>query len=457
MKIVILGAGQVGGSLAENLCAENHEITLVDEDEDRLNELQNSLDIRTVLGHCSHPDILQQAGAGDVDMLIAVTNSDEINMVACQIAYTLFHTPTRIARIRSQNYYSNKELFDKDHLPIDVIICPELLVTDYVQQLVMHPGALQVLDFSEGKVKLVAVKPYYGGPLLGKSITSLKEYLSHVEFRVAAIFRNGHSIPLDGATEFEIGDEVFFITASENAHIIMSALRKVEEPYKRMMIAGGGNIGFRLAQSLENHYQIKLFEHGKQRCQFLSEHLKRTTVLCADCCDKMVLINENIEDVDIFCAVTNDDEANIMACLQAKKLGVKQVMALITRTAYVDLIEGGSINIAISPQQAMVGSILKYVRRGDVVNVHSLRRGAAEAIEAVAHGDRSTSKVVGRRLVEIKLPLGTTIGAIVRGEQVIIPHHDTEIQSEDHVILFLSDKNHTPEVEKLFQVSAGFF
>ncbi len=457
MKVIILGAGQVGGSLAEILANEGHDITLVDNNVRKLNEFQNRLDIRTVVGQSSYPNILREAGADGADMIIAVTSSDESNMVACQVAYSLFNTPTKIARIRSPHYFIRKELFGKDNLPIDVFISPEKLVTHYMQQLIEHPGALQVLDFADGKVKLVAVKPYYGGPLLGKSIKLLREYLPGVETRVAAIFRNDKSIPLDGSTEIEIGDEVFFITASENAHVIMAALRRAEEPYKRIMIAGGGKIGNRLAAALENDYQVKLVDNNRNRCQFLANELTNTTVLCGDSCDKQLLINENIENIDVFCAVTNDDEDNIIACLQAKRLGAKQVMVLITRTAYVDLIEGGPINIAVSPQQATIGSILTHIRQGDVVNVHSLRRGAAEAIEAIAHGDKKTSKVVGRTLREIKLPKGTTIGAMVRGDEVIIPHHNTVIEAEDHVILFVSEKKYIHDVERLFQVSPGFF
>ena len=457
MKIIILGAGQVGGSLAEILAGEGHDITLVDIDASKLNDFQDRLDIRTVAGPCSYPNVLRDSGADSADMIIAVTNSDESNMVACQVAYSLYNTPTKIARIRSPHYFIRKELFGKENLPIDVFISPEKLVTSYMQQLIAHPGALQVLDFAGGKVKLVAVKPYYGGPLLGKSIKMLREYLPGVETRVAAIFRNDKSIPLEGSTEIEIGDEVFFITASENAHVIMAALRRAEEPYKRIMIAGGGNIGCRLAKALENDYQVKIIDFRHERCQVLANELEKTTVLYGDSCDKQLLINENIEHIDVFCAVTNDDEDNIIACLQAKRLGAKQVMVLITRTAYVDLIEGGPINIAVSPQQATIGSILTHVRQGDVVNVHSLRRGAAEAIEAIAHGDRKTSGVVGRTLREVKLPRGTTIGAMVRGDEVIIPHHDTMIEPEDHVILFVSEKKYIRDVEKLFQVSPGFF
>lgn len=457
MKIIILGAGQVGGSLAENLEAENHDVTVVDLNAEKLADLQNRLDIRTVQGACSYPTVLRQAGADSADMLIAVTNVDEANMVACQVAYSLFNVPTKIARIRSPHYFSNPELFGKEDLPIDVFISPEQLVTNYVQRLIEHPGALQVLDFAGGRVKLVAVKPYYGGPLLGKSITKFKEYLPDIDVRVAAIFRNERSIDVTPETVIEIGDEVFFISAAEHTHSIMSAMRRAEAEYTRVMIAGGGNIGLRLAQALQEKFSVKLIEQDRARSDSVAEQLADVTVLCGDACDKQLLTNENIEDVDVFCAVTNDDEDNIIASMQAKRLGAKQVMALITRTAYVDLIESGQINIAISPQAATVGRILRHIRRGDIENVYSLRRGAAEAIEIVAHGDRKTSKVVGRSVDKIKLPPGTSIGAIVRGEEVIIPNGHVEVEAEDRIVLFVSDKARIRSVEKLFQVSPGFF
>lgn len=457
MKIIILGAGQVGGSLAETLIDEDHDITLVDINEDRLREFSDRLDLRTVAGRCSYPEVLRNAGADDADMVIAVTDSDEANMVACQVAYSLFHIPTKIARIRSEHYFIRKDLFGSENLPIDVFISPEQLVTNYVTQLIMHPGALQVLDFGDGLIKLVAVKPYYGGALVGKGINKLREYLPDIDVRVVAIFRNDQSIPLDQKTEIEIGDEVFFVAASENIDQVMSAMRRPETPYKRIMIAGGGNIGGCLAQALQDDYRVKVIDHNRQHCERLVKQLDNVTVLCGEASDEELLLNENIEQTDVFVSVTNDDEANIIACIQAKRLGVKQVMALITRTAYVDLIEGGSINIAISPQQATVGSILTHVREGDVVVVHSLRRGAAEAIEAVAHGDHKTSKVIGRSLDELKLPHGTTIGAIIRSNAAIIPNGETVIESEDHVILFVADKKRIRDIEKLFQVSAGFF
>ncbi|MCK4607845.1 MAG: Trk system potassium transporter TrkA, partial [Gammaproteobacteria bacterium] len=447
----------VGGTLVENLVGEKHDITVVDLDDLYLKELKERIDIGTVTGHAAYPDVLREAGAADADMIIAVTDSDEINMTACQIAYLLFDTPTKIARIRSPEYFDCKELFGDDKLHIDVFINPEQLVTDYIKELIEHPGALQVLNFAGGKVKLVAVQPHYGGFLVGKKLSSLREHFPDTPVRVAAIFRQDHLIELTGSTLIEVGDEIFFITAATDIQPIMQGLRRVVEPYKTVMLAGGGNIGLRTAQTLEESYHVKLIDHNEKRCKLLSERLDKTTVLLGNASDKELLMSENVESTDVFCAVTDDDEVNIMACMQAKRLGVRQTMALITRTAYVDLIEGSGINIAISPQLASISSILAYLRRGDVVNVHSLRRGAAEAIEAVAHGDKKTSKVVGRTLAEIKLPRCTTIGAIIRDDQVIIPHHDTAIESQDHVILFVADKKYIRDVEKLFQVAVTFF
>jgi trk system potassium uptake protein TrkA len=457
MKIIVLGAGQVGSSVAAALSSEANDITLVDINADLLRDLQDRMDLRTVIGRGSHPAILEQAGAEDADMIIAVTNSDETNMVACQVAYTLFRTPTKIARVRSVEYlqYQDK-LFNQDTVPVDVLISPEQLVTDYIQRLIEFPGTLQVLDFAGGRVQLVAVRAYHDGPLVGHELRTLREHMPHTEARVAAIFRAGSAIIPEGDTVIQAEDEVFFLAARENIRAVMSELRRLDKPYKRVMVAGGGNIGRRLAQSLERKYQVKIIERGSQRARFLSEHLERAIVLQGNVADEELLLEENIDHTDVFCAVTNDDEANILSAMLAKRLGARKVMALINRPAYVDLVEAGTIDIAISPQQATIGSLLTHIRRGDMVSVHSLRRGAAEAIEAVAHGDRKTSKVVGRRLEELPLPPGASIGAIVRGEQVIIAHHDTVIEAEDHIILFLADKSQLPSVEQLFQVAITF-
>lgn len=457
MKIIILGAGQVGRTVAQNLTSEANDITVIDLDPRVLQELQDRLDLRTVVGSGTYPEILASAGADDADMIIAVTHSDEANMIACQVADTLFHTPTKIARIRAMEYLNCPQLFAPEALPIDVLISPEQLVTQYIRRLLEHPGALQVLDFAGGKVRLVAVRAYYGGPLVGHELRTLKEHMPGVHTRVAAIFRRGRAIIPEGNTMIEAGDEVFFVAAHKNIRAVMSELRRLEKPVKRIILAGGGNIGKRLAGSLEGRYQIKIIEHSPKRCHHLSEELKKAIILCGDAADEDLLLEENIENTDIFCSLTNDDEANILSAMLAKWLGARTVMALINRPAYVELVQSTEgIDIAFSPQQATIGSLLAHIRRGDVVNVHSLRRGAAEAIEAVAHGDASSSRVVGRRIEEIKLPRGTTIGAVVRGDEVLMAHHDTVIEPEDHIILFLIDKSRIDEVERLFQVGVTF-
>lgn len=456
MKIIILGAGQVGSTVAANLVNEANDITVVDHDSNQLRVLQDHLDIRGVVGHASYPDVLKRAGAEDADMILAVSNSDETNMVACQVAYTLFHTPTKIARVRSSEYLEHREIFAQDACPVDVLISPEQLVTESIQRLIETPGALQVLDFADGKIRLVAVKAYYGGPLVGHALRELREHMPAVETRVAAIFRRGKAIAPQGDTVIEADDEVFFVAAAEHIQAVMGELRKLDKQVRRIMLAGGGNIGQRLAGALEEKYNVKLIEHSLDRARDLSRKLNKTIVLQGDAADEDLLREENIDNTDVFCAVTNDDQINILSAMLAKRMGARKVMSLINRSAYVDLVQSSVIDIAISPDQTTISSLLAHIRRGDVVVAHSLRRGAAEAIEAVAHGDRRTSKVVGRRVEEIKLPRGTSIDAILRGDDVIIAHHDTVIETDDHVILFLIDKKRVPDVERLFQVGVTF-
>ncbi len=457
MKIIILGAGQVGTTVAETLAGEANDITVVDSDSVKLGELKDRLDIRTVLGNASFPNILQQAGAEDADMILALTSADEINMLACQVAYTLFHTPQKIARVRSQEYLERGRLFNRKAIPIDEIISPHQEVTNYVSRLIKNPGALQVVNFAGGRVQLVGVRAYSEGPLVGRAISALRERLPKLDTRVAAIFRKDRSVVPRGDTLIEANDEVFFLAARRDILKVMNELRRIDRHYRSVMIVGGGNIGAHLAEDLEDEYRVKILERDSQRCLVLAEKLDKAIVIQGDGADKELLLEENIDGVDVFCALTNNDEINIMTSMLAKNLGASKVMTLINNPAYVDLVQGGSIDIAISPQQITVGRLLRHIRRGDIVKVHSLRRGAAEAMEVVARGDPQSSKVVGRALDEIPLPEGTVIGAIVRDNEVLIAHHDVVIATDDHVILFLNDKKKVREVERLFQVGLNFF
>jgi len=452
MKILILGAGQVGSSAAEQLSREeSNDVTVVDTRTDILRELQDRLDIRTIAGHASHPDILKRAGAEDTDIVIALTDSDETNMLACQISSTIFNIETKVARIRSGAYMRTEGLFNLEAIPVDVCLSPEQLVCEHIEQLIHYPGALQVLEFANGEVRLVAAKVSKDGSLVGQKISTLKEHIPNTEGRIAAIYRDGQSLQPEGDTIIRSGDEVFFIAAKKDIRAFMSEMRKIDSPVRRVLIAGGGHIGVRLASALENTNHVKIIERSPERAKIISEHLNKAIVLVGDAADEELLLEENIDDVDIFCALTNAEEANILSAMLAKRMGASKVMALINRPTYADLVEAGTIDIAVSPKQITIGSLLAYVRGGDVVKVHSLRRGAAEAIEAIAHGDNKNSPVVGKKIEDIDLPHGCNIVTIVRGEEVIMAHHDTVIEQDDHVILFLTDRRNIVLLEKLFQ------
>jgi trk system potassium uptake protein len=463
VKIVILGAGRVGASVAESLVSEQNDITVVDTDGKRLAELQGRFDLRTVVGNAAQPTVLRAAGVDDADMVIATTQSDETNLVACHLAAQVFNVPTRIARVRAADFQDHPELVGDGGFSVNHLIVPEKTVTEYIAKLVEFPEALQVMEFAGGRVSLIAVRAYAGGPLISTPIRDIKSHLPNVDSRIVAIYRGDRTIYPDGDTMIEPGDEVFFLAATEHIRTVLAELRKMDKPVRRVMLAGGGRIGLRLAQRLGPRYDVRIIEPNAARCEHLASQLPSgTLVLHGDATDEELLEEESVGEMDLFCALTSDDEDNIMSSLLAKKMGARRVIALINRRAYADLVEGGRIDIAIVPAQATIGELLAHVRRGDVVAVHSLRRGAAEALELIAHGDMKSSRVVGRRVEELELPRGATVGAVVREQSggrhaVIIAHHDTVIEPEDHVILFVTSKRLIPKIEKLFQVGVGFF
>jgi trk system potassium uptake protein TrkA len=460
LKIIILGAGQVGRTAAQHLAREEaNDVTVVDTDEGLLRDLQDRIDIRTVQGNAASPHTLETAGARTADMIVALTNSDEVNIVACQVAWTLFGTRTKIARIRSRDFTARSDLFvstettvpDKlSGFAVDMYVSPEETVTAYIERLIRYPGALQVVDFADGRVRLVGLRALKGGLLVDRPLRELRMHIPKSDARVAAIYRKGESIEPEGDTVIEDGDEVYFVAATQDIRAVMSEMRKLEDPVKRVVIAGGGNIGLRLAQTLEEQNQVKVIERDTRRARRISEQLRNTIVLAGDAADEELLVEENIDSADVFCALTNSEEANILSAMLAKRLGAHRVMALISRPAYAELMQTGPIDVAIAPQTVTIGSLLAYVRRGDVVQVHSLRSGAAEAMETIAHGVRG-GKVVGRPIEDVRLPEGAKIVTVVRGDEVIMAHHDTVIESGDHVILFLADKRHVEQVERLFQ------
>ena len=470
MKIIIVGAGRVGSSVAEALVSEANDITVIDTDVNRVAELQERFDLRGLVGNAALPSTLRQAGADDADMLIAVTAGDEINLVACKIAADLYNIPTRIARVRNVELQQHPALIGEGGFRASHVIFPEQTVTDYLLKLIEFPEALQVLEFADGRASLIAVRAFAGGPMVSHPIKDLRRHIPNVDTRIVAIFRNDASVRVDGDTFVQPGDEVFFLAASQNIRQVLGELRRMDKPVRRVIIAGGGNIGLRLARALDTgegldiaeRFNVRIIESNKRRAEALARQLSsEVLVLQGDATDEDLLTQEGVQDADLFIALTNDDENNIMSSLLAKRLGARRVIALINRKSYGDLMQGGQIDIAVSPSYATLSALLRFVRRGDVVAAHSLRRGAAEALELIVHGDEKSSRIIGKPIEQIEMPRGATIGAVVRGAgdrpQVLMAHHDVVIQAEDHLIVFVENKRLIPRVEKLFSVGLGFF
>ena len=462
MKVLILGAGRVGESVAETLASEANDITVIDPSPERLRALEDRLELRGVAGNGIQPSVLRHAGADDCDLFIACADLDATNLVACKIAHDVFGIPTTIARLRLPDFRQDDRLLGPEGFAVSRVICPEASVTRTIHELIEHPEALQVLQFSQGRAHLVAVRVAAGSALDGRSIAEFIARVPDVPMRLVAVYRRDEETPCEAGTRVLAGDEVFVLVAREHVNAALAAIGPRERPVQRVMIAGGGKVGLGVARSLIGLCEVKLIEKDRGRCQYLAGELpSETLVLQGDAADEELLLAEHVGDMDLFISLTSDDEDNIMSALLAKRMGARRVMALINRRAYAELLQGSAIDIIISPADAVIGELLMHVRRGAVAAVHSLRRGVAETLEGVAHGDARTSRLVGRRIEQLELPAGARVGAIVRGEgeagQVLVPHHDTVIEADDHVIIFVPHKRLLPQVEKLFQVGATFF
>lgn len=471
MKILILGCGQVGSAVAKSLAQQpNNDVTVIDNDAQALQRLSDSLDIQTIVGSSSSPQILQAAQIEDSDLLLALTGSDETNLVACQLAYRMFNTPESIARVRQGDLVHALDLEDLDGANLDknifnvsYYIRPEQLVTEQLFGLFQYPLALQVLSFNEDAIRLTVIKAETGGTILGKKLLHMQEMLalmarSHIDCHISAIYRNGRLVIPNHDTMIIEGDEIYVLARTEHMRDILRLFRPDDKPGKRVMIAGGGNIGYRLAKLLENRYNVKIIEFNQNRAEWLADNLHNTLVLKGSATDEALLIQESIDEVDVFCALTNDDEDNVMSSLLANNLGADQIITIINRTSYVDLLQGNQIDIVVSPHLVTIGSILSHIRRGDVVSVQPLRHGTAEMLEVILHGDRKTSKMVGRRLQEIKLPTSCYFAAVGRdGEWIMAHQRDWILQEGDHVIFFVAYSRYVQELEKAIAVKFGFF
>lgn len=451
MKILILGAGVTGSSVATALVSEENDIVVIDINPHLLSALKDRLDIATVLGNAAHPSVLESADARNADIVIAVTDRDETNMLACQIVSTLYNRPKTIARIRSIDYLTHPELFQEQGIAIDIVISPEQIVMEAIRNLIEFPGALHVSEFADGLVRLFSVKAVAEGFLTGKKIKTLRDTLANAKIRVVAIFRNGIAIPVNGEAIIAENDEVFFVSPREKIRKVLTDLHKLEDPVISVVIAGGGHVGKRLALALEKDHQIKVIEYNLDRVKKISSELEHSVVLYGDATDESLLKDEMVGQCDLFCAVTDNDGANIISAALAKNLGVRKAICLLNNPSYTKLSNGTGVDVVVLPNQETLGSILKHVRNADVARVSSLCGGTAEAIEAIAHQSQGFLSVVGRRVDQINLPDGVVLGALIRSGEVIPIHHDTIFEEDDNVVMFALNKKLVKNIEGFFR------
>ena len=449
MKIVILGAGRIGGSLARNLSNSNYEVCIVDEDKNKLSDLEDKLDIMTVEGHASHLNTLKKSGLDNETTLLAVTSNDEVNIVACQLAKKVFKVKKTICRFRDDVYFDQLSVFGEG--VIDIPISPEDEITSHLKELIDHPGSNQIESFANGKVKLVSVKAKKKGKLVGRELKGIKEDMPNIDAFVPTIYRKGNPFIPSGETIIKENDEIYFISSESNIGAIVDEFRDHEEQYSRIMIAGGGKVGFSLAKDLEKDYNVKLIDSNPERCMKLSKELDKTIVLSGSATNESLLKSENISNIDIFCALTDDDETNVMSSLLAKKMGAKKTMIILNNPSYLGLVPG-FIDIYIAPYRLTVSSVLQDLRDSDVAQDVILKVNlGAEAIEGIVHANEFTSPLFGRPIKDVPLPEGCVIAAIIRHGELIIPSSSVDLTLNDHLIIFLSDKNKINEVEVLFK------
>ncbi len=456
MRIIILGAGHVGELLARNLVGENNDIVLVDLNAELLSDIKAHLDIQTITGNAAHPDVLLDAGIEKTDVLIAVTPDDEVNILACLIANKLFQMPRTIARIRSQNYHRCPAMFKNNIIPIQTIIYPTGAIIQHISRMIKYPDFNQIFSFCNDAVCLISVDIQQNEWSFGKTIAEIHRKLAKTHAAIVAIFNKKQAIQLVDNYTIELRDKIVFIAMEKNLFALLKSLERHPKKNHRIMIAGGGRIGNGLAKQLEDDYQIKLIEKSTDQVTEDASQLNKTLVIEGDISDRDLLVSENIEDVDVFCAVTNDDEANIMGSLQAKYLGAKYAMTLVNRENYFDLIDDSVIDSALSPQSITIGTILSKIRHGNVAKIPHLQDEEVEAVELLIAGTEQTSAVIGRAISDIELPPGCIVAGIFRGKKLHFVTSNLVIAAKDRVILLVLKKKYLHQVEALFEVNLTF-
>ena len=458
MKVIVCGAGQVGFNIARYLALEGNDVTVIDQRPDLVRRISDGLDVQGIVGHASHPDILEKGGAEDADMIIAVTHADEVNMVSCQIAHSIFDVPTKIARVRDQGYLQPiwANLYTRDHMPIDVIISPEIEVARAVTRRLQVPGAFEMIPLVDGKVKLLGVRCDEECPIVNTPLRQLTQLFPELDMIIVGIMRDDLPIVPSADDQMLPGDEVYFVVDSDQVARAMATFGHDEPEARRLLIFGGGNIGLFLAREIERNHpwvNAKVIEFDPERAELAASELNRTVVLHGDVLDSDILEEANVAATETVVAVTNDDETNILASLLAKRYGCQRAVTLVNKGTYEPLVTNLGIDVVVSPRNITVSTILQHVRRGRIHSVHTLREGFGELIEAEA---METSPLVGSPIKDAKLPSGVMLGAIVRQGEMVVPHGDTVVQANDRVVLFAA-KESIRKVEKLFSVRLEYF
>ena len=458
MRVIICGAGQVGAGIAEKLSTENNDVTVIDTSTRLVNRIRDTLDVRGFVGHGAHPDVLARAGAGEADMIVAVTLYDEVNMVACQVAHSLFNVPTKVARVRAQGYLTKhyRNLFTREHMPIDVIISPEVEVGEMVLRRLAQPGAIETIPFADDKVTVLGIACDEDCPIIDTPLRQLTELFPDLTATVVGILRNGSLFVPRSADQMMAGDTVYVMTSTERVKRTLTIFGKEEQTGSRILIAGGGNIGLYVAENLErlsSRAKIKIIEYDHARAVEIAERLDRTVVLNGSAMDAAILLEADIGEVDTMVALTNDDKVNILSCVMARKLGARRNLCLLNDAAFPPLAGTMGIDAVINPRSVTISRILQHVRRGRIQTVHTIQEGAAEVIEAEA---LETSPLVGRPLRSLDLPGGIRIGIIVHKGEVITPTGESQIAPGDKFIIFAT-ADQVPKVEQMARVSLEYF
>jgi trk system potassium uptake protein TrkA len=453
VKVVIVGAGEVGFHIASRLARENKEVVVIDCDPEALKRLSESIDVQTIAGSGSSPAILEEAGIREAQIMLAVTDSDEVNLVACLMADTLSPTTKKLARLRGADFDRYHDTFKANAPHIDTVINPDIEVVRTIERLMSGPGAVDVGEFADGRIKFVGVYLEPGSRLAGVRLADLPSVLKEDRPLIAAIVRDDQLIIPKGDNHLRDGDLVYFISEEKSLFKHLSIFDKHATPVKRVLIVGGGRIGYRLAKQLEDKsIACKVIEKRASQCDFLAEHLNRTVVLRGDGSDQSLLVEENIHDTDLVVTLTGDEETNILTSLLAKRLGAKKTITQINKFSYFSLMSTIGIEQVVSPRLSAINSILQHIRRGKVLSAISIKGEEGEVMEALA---LPTSGIVSKPLKKITFPKGSMVAGIIRQETIIIPSGDSVIEPDDRIIIF-ANREAIPGVEKILAVKLEY-